>query len=256
VAARLALCAALLLCGAERASAASVPADDPARDPGALCEIAITYGAASAGIPREVLHAIALAETGRLEGGRLRPWPWAVNREGRGYWFASGEEALAFARRSVGEGRHSFDVGCFQINFHWHGRNFPSLEAMHDPKTGAVYAARFLRDLHAEFGDWVAAAGAYHSRTPEHASRYRERFQRILAGLGGSGAAPAVPAVPKAPPPRRRVRAPLVIALGPDGQFAAAAPDLEVATTEMTGERNPEIQHVIGRFSAASSGPR
>ena len=63
-------------------------------------------------------------------------------------------------------GRRSFDVGCFQINYHWHGHNFPSLEAMFDPDTGADYAARFLQSLYAERGNWSAAAGAYHSQTP------------------------------------------------------------------------------------------
>ena len=46
-------------------------------------------------MPQAVLHAIALTETGRPDGGRLRPYPWAINREGKGHWFASREEALA-----------------------------------------------------------------------------------------------------------------------------------------------------------------
>ena len=133
-----------------------------------------------------MLHAISLTETGRAQGGRLRPWPWAINREGKGYWFANRDEALAFARASVAAGRTSFDVGCFQINYYWHGRNFPSLESMFDPDTGADYAARFLRSLYAERGDWSAAAGAYHSQSPDRANVYRARFDRILAGLDGA----------------------------------------------------------------------
>ena len=57
---------------------------------------------------------------------------------------------------------------------------------MFDQDVGAAYAARFLRDLYAERGDWSAAAGAYHSQTPHFASIYRARFDRILAGLGGA----------------------------------------------------------------------
>ena len=63
--------------------------------------------------------------------------------------------------------------------------NFPSLEAMFDPDTGADYAAQFLQSLYGERGNWSAAAGAYHSQTPSRASVYRARFDRILAGLGG-----------------------------------------------------------------------
>ena len=137
-------------------------------------------------MPQEVLHAISLTETGRPDGGRLRPWPWAINREGQGHWFGNRAEAFAFAQASLAAGRGSFDVGCFQINYHWHGHNFPSLEAMFDPEAGATYAARFLQSLYLERGSWLAAAGAYHSQTPSRASVYRARFERILAGLGGN----------------------------------------------------------------------
>ena len=177
-----------------------------AADPGAeICERAIVAGARAVGVPPEVLHAISLTETGRPDGGRLRPWPWAINREGQGHWFKSRDEAFAFATASVAANRPSFDVGCFQINYYWHGRNFPSLETMFDPVAGATYAARFLKRLYLERGSWLAAAGAYHSQSPDRASVYRARFERILAGIGGNAdlavaaASPAPAAVTEAP---------------------------------------------------------
>lgn len=185
----------------------------------ATCERAVAGGARRSGVPEGVLRAISLTETGRAVGGRLRPWPWAINREGRGYWFASREEALAFARASLADGRRSFDVGCFQINYLWHGANFASLEAMFDPDTGADYAARFLTDLHAERGDWSLAAGAYHSQTPDRAQVYRARFDRILAGIGGEPLRVAAEveapqgAVPKRS--RTRLKGPKIITLPP-----------------------------------------
>ena len=54
-----------------------------------------------------------------------------------------------------------------QINYRWHGRAFPSLDAMFDPEYTATYAAQFLRTLYEERGSWSAAAGAYHSLSPE-----------------------------------------------------------------------------------------
>ena len=206
-----------------------------------ICERAIANGARRAGLPQEVLHAISLTETGRVQGGRLRPYPWAINREGKGFWFQSREEALAFARKSVAEGRHSFDVGCFQINYRWHGRNFASLEAMFDPDTGADYAARFLKGLHAERGTWSAAAGAYHSQTPARANVYRARFDRIVAGLNGK--APLAPGLSEpgsvtmlaeaeaAPAPaapvrsRTRLKGPKIITIPPE--MATGTPRVE-----------------------------
>jgi hypothetical protein len=231
----LALLAGLIAPPAPAAAGTAADADDPP----AICERAVAR-AAKAGVPPAVLKAIALTETGRRKDGRLRPWPWAVNREGQGYWFASREAALAFARRSLAEGRRSFDLGCFQINYHWHGHNFPSLEAMADPEIGADYAARFLRALHDEFGSWSAAAGAYHSRTPELAARYRARFDTILASLGGAGFVPAsapatAPLEARGSAPTRRVRGPLIINLPrTDGHAEAddlaALPVVEVAS--------------------------
>jgi hypothetical protein len=54
---------------------------------------------------------------------------------------------------------------------------------MLDPEYTATYAAQFLRTLYEERGSWSEAAGAYHSLTPENATVYRARFDRILAGL-------------------------------------------------------------------------
>ncbi len=171
----------LALQGAARAE------DDP---DAALCEAAIVNGARRGGVPVEVLHAVALTETGRKSAGRIRPYPWAINREGKGYWFKNRAEAIAFARESLAEGRESFDVGCSQINYRWHGHAFPSLEDMFDPQWTATYAAQFLRNLYEERGSWSEAAGAYHSLTPDLAAIYRTRFDRIIAGLRETPALP------------------------------------------------------------------
>lgn len=192
----------------------------------ATCERAIAGGAQRSTVPEGVLQAISLTETGRSVGGKLRPWPWAINREGQGYWFASRDEALAFARASLAEGRRSFDVGCFQINYLWHGANFASLEAMFDPDTGADYAARFLSDLYAGRGDWSLAAGAYHSQTPDKAQVYRARFDRIRAGIGDAplqvASVPEAPEVVVPKKSRTRLKGPKIITLPPKGAAAAA----------------------------------
>ncbi len=144
--------------------------------PADICLRAAAAAAERSGVPYDVLVAIALTETGRAEGGRLRPWPWAVNMQGTGRWFPDRAEAIAFAHRHHRAGARNFDIGCFQLNYRWHRENFASLEEMFEPRANAFYAASFLRRLHAETGDWSAAAGAYHSRTPHHAARYRTRF--------------------------------------------------------------------------------
>lgn len=149
-----------------------------------MCDRAARMAAQRTGVPLEVLLAITRTETGRAVHGRLSPWPWTVNMEGAGKWFASRGEALDYVSRHQDRGARSFDIGCFQVNHRWHGHKFASVEQMFDPEANALYAAEFLRDLHGEMGGWSGAAGAYHSRTPKHAARYRARFDDILAALG------------------------------------------------------------------------
>jgi hypothetical protein len=157
-------------------------------DPPALCEAAARDAAAATGVPLEVLQTIALAESGRSWGGVKRPWPWAVNFGGPGFWFDSSEEAqLAVAERQS-LGTTNFDVGCFQINHRWHGDGFASVAEMFEPEANALYAARFLQELYHETGSWPDAAGAYHSRTPELAEAYRARFLALQEDAGSPAA--------------------------------------------------------------------
>ena len=148
-----------------------------------ICESAAHIASEESDVPLDVLRSISLTETGRSKHGTLRPWPWTVNMEGVGKWFDTFGAAQHYVERHHDRGARSFDVGCFQINYRWHGQHFESIEAMFDPITNARYAAQLLRDLYSEFGDWSLAAGAYHSRSPQYAKKYRARFDRIRANL-------------------------------------------------------------------------
>jgi hypothetical protein len=159
-----------------------------ATDPGSQCDRAAELAARQTGVPLAVLMAITRAETGRGKGGVLVPWPWTVNMEGAGRWFDTEQEARAYVEDSRARGARSFDIGCFQINHLWHGKAFASVEDMFDPARNARYAAEFLKSLYAETGSWPAAAGAYHSRTPDRSARYAERFVRIHDSLPAAGA--------------------------------------------------------------------
>lgn len=186
--ARLALLICLALPGAARS------------DPSDLCLQAARQAASESGVPYPVLLAISQTETGRRQGGETRPWPWTVNMEGAGHWFDSRAAALSFVDRHHADGARSYDLGCFQINYRWHGQAFPNRAAMIDPVQNARYAARFLSDLYAETGDWSRAAGHYHSRTKVHADRYRTRFDRFHAAARSAPAPAPVTPTPATPP--------------------------------------------------------
>jgi hypothetical protein len=179
----------------------------PTPSPAAECRAAARIAAERIGVPETVLVAISLTETGRKRDGRFDPWPWTVNMEGKGVWFPSRAEAEAYATRHHANGARSFDVGCFQLNWKWHGKAFASIPAMFDPVANATYAATFLLSLFQETGSWDAAAGAYHSRTPKYATRYATRFARIHATLDGRTLADLPPTAPSAAAAAPRINA-------------------------------------------------
>lgn len=163
--------------------ASSVFAEDVA-DTAQICDRAAFVASRELGVPTDLLRAISLTETATMRSGRSHPWPWTVNMEGNGHWFASRHDAYDFTKKHRMAGATSFDVGCFQINYRWHKAAFVSLESMFDPLENAKYAAEFLKSLYEELGDWTSAVGAYHSRTPEYAEKYIARFERMRTHLG------------------------------------------------------------------------
>lgn len=144
-----------------------------------ICDRAAAIAARETGVPEKVLRAITRTETGR--GSNHEPWPWTVNMQGKGKWFESEDAARSYVFSHFKTGARSFDVGCFQINYKWHGDAFRSIDEMFDPVINARYAAKFLARLYKDTGDWTDAAGAYHSRTPKYANRYKSRFEAIKA---------------------------------------------------------------------------
>ena len=53
---------------------------------------------------------------------------------------------------------------------------------MFDPQQNADYAARFLVSLYDEKGNWADAVAAYHSRTPDLATKYLNQVKAVLNG--------------------------------------------------------------------------
>lgn len=123
------------------------------------CEREIAGAARRYDIPLAVFYAVGLNETGVR--GRLQPF--AMNIDGRGVSHASLAEALDGFRKAKASGARMIDVGCMQINHHYHAGRFRSLEAMFDPGQNVDYAARFLRELKEREHSWTMAAARYNA---------------------------------------------------------------------------------------------
>ncbi len=196
-------CVSALLCLASAQAAdtrALVGALPPAS--GGICRAAIATAEAALRVPDAFLSAIAKVESGRAdpETGIVTAWPWAVNAEGIGSFYASKAEAIAAVRALQARGVRSIDVGCLQVNLLQHPDAFASLEEAFDPVTNANYAAGFLSALFRQTGSWPLAAAAYHSQTPTLGAPYE---RRVLAewATPDSMAAASHPRIHTAKPP-------------------------------------------------------
>ena len=156
--------------------------------PSDLCLAAIGDAERHHNIPRGVLAVMAKVESGRpvASTGALQPWPWTVDADGRGAFFATKADAVAWSREALNAGTVTYlDVGCMQVNLRAHPDAFATLEQAFDPAANVEYGARFLRRLHdgVAAGNWFDAVGFYHSQTPVLAAQYRAQIAAVGAGL-------------------------------------------------------------------------
>lgn len=184
------------------AGAWASPADATTTDP---CSTLAGEVERIEGIPPGLVHAVALAESGRWsdDDRSSQPWPWTVTASADSWFLPSKAAALAKVRELQAAGRTNIDVGCMQVNLGYHGHAFRTLEEALDPVRNVTYGARFLKRLRFEARSWSGATARYHSRDPDRGQAYRAKVYRLWRELrGGRGDWPQVTRI--APPPLAR----------------------------------------------------
>lgn len=129
--------------------------------------------AESVGVDPFLLYAIALMESGRLEGeSQIAPWPWALNVEGEAFFPTSRDEAVQLLAAHHGK---SVDVGLMQVNIRWHGHRVTSPRDLLEPTTNLKIGATILKEaLDSEPGDLTVGLGRYHSASPDRGRAYAQ----------------------------------------------------------------------------------
>ena len=134
-------------------------------------------------LPRDLLRAIALTESGRWDTTATKshaPWPWTVTSGKRHWYLDTKQAAIAQVEKLLRAGVRNIDVGCMQINLHFHPAAFAGLQTAFDPARNADYAAGYLKRLRDETKSWRLAVARYHSATPERGATYRTKVYRFL----------------------------------------------------------------------------
>ncbi len=200
----IALTAAGVAAGAAMALAAAHSSAAPTPEAHALCIEATRNAERRHHLAPHLLGAISLAETGRWSQAHRASfaWPWTVMAEGRGRYLPSKAAAIAEVITLQARGVRNIDVGCMQVNLHYHADAFDDLNQAFDPETNANYAAAFLRDLKDEVGTWKDAVAYYHSRDDQRGDAYQGRVYDLWYGqrtnLVTAAAGSVVPVTPEA----------------------------------------------------------
>ena len=146
------------------------------------CEREMLRASKQHGVPLGMLYAVGLTETGRA--GSLQPY--ALNVEGKASYGLTLDQALQLFDAARRSGAKLIDLGCMQINHHYHGERFASVEAMLDPGENVAYAARFLSELREREGSWTMAVARYHAG-PDNDPAQRRYVCAVIRNMVASG---------------------------------------------------------------------
>ena len=145
-------------------------------DPALVCMEATQKIEQEYNIKQHLLTTISNVESGRWNQARKQKlaWPWTVNAQGKGRYYASKAEAVREVKRLQKAGVKSIDVGCMQINLAYHPKAFKSIEEAFDP----------VKNLYEnKDNDWIKAAMAYHSSIPHKGQRYKKRLVNAFESI-------------------------------------------------------------------------
>ncbi len=150
-------------------------------DPWRACMDAVAAAEREHNIPRHLMAAIAVAESGRWNRERRAKsaWPWTVMAEGKGRYLPTKAKAIATVRALKARNVRNIDVGCMQINLRAHPAAFTNLEQAFDPVANVAYSSKYLKTLFKETGSWQKASGRYHSATPKFNRPYKLRVLKL-----------------------------------------------------------------------------
>jgi hypothetical protein len=138
--------------------------------------------ARESGVPLDILYSVGLTETGHK--GVLGPYE--LNVDGRAVHSDTLPEALAAFARAQSSGARFIDVGCMQIDHHFHAAHFRSLEDMFDPQQNVRYGAALLKTLRAQEGTWTMAVARYNAG-PQNPAAQRAYVCAVIAHMVSSG---------------------------------------------------------------------
>ncbi|MDC0434764.1 hypothetical protein OAM69_03885 [bacterium] len=160
--------------------ACEAPQNTASSIPGIYKESALT-----AGVPYKLLYAVAIAESNNPNEAAFEPWPWTLNVNGKGMYFATKAEAVVTLTRELGKGTRNIDICAGQINYRYNHHLIPDINKALDLKPCLAAATHVLNrelrycKLKLRKRDWWCAVERYHS--PGKSVNQRQRAIKYAA---------------------------------------------------------------------------
>ncbi len=126
------------------------------------------------GVPQSLAIAIARVES--------RLHPWAVNIEGKSFYYDSHDEALSALEHASLQGK-SYDIGFMQINNYWLRRFKLTPRQVLNPYNNITLGVWILAQEIGRYGLSWDAVGSYHTpirKNPKNARRYVDNVKAEL----------------------------------------------------------------------------
>ena len=125
------------------------------------------------GIPEGILNSIASVES--------KHKVYAVNTYRKSHNFNSKSDAVKFINTAIRHGKKNISIGCCQLHYASHKKNFLSIDDMLTPEKNVAYAAIMLKKLYIRYGSWEKAIKKYHNASKRHNQAYYNKVMKIYS---------------------------------------------------------------------------
>ena len=137
------------------------------------------------GIPKGLLYAMALQESGRWYKNKRVVWPWTLNVGGKGYYFSSKSDACDALKKEVDDARiYQLGIGVGQHEWFYQKGRFHSICHALDPKTNIEKQAEVLLEFYEKTNTWVGAIALYHTGNINNKERTNWGVNYVLKVMG------------------------------------------------------------------------
>jgi len=133
-------------------------------------------------VPRDIVLRVVTHESKSTYQGRIQPWPWTLNIDGKGYYFSNYHKALLAAIKAHRNGAEKLGIGFGQIEWKYHKDRFDkNIAAALHPRRNIKVVCEILVEAWSSkrVKTWEDAIAYYHRPVLDNIAR--KYAEKVLA---------------------------------------------------------------------------